>query len=123
MDYLFDGRSGRDWPYTTPSQYRVYAWIGLDLSTGSNTLGILFFSYMYRPLNLMGIYSGRGSALVQLLRAEQQKNLKSILNAMASVSPEYSNYRVLFGDERARLLLKVGTFRLLHYTMEYRLNR
>jgi ABC-type antimicrobial peptide transport system permease subunit len=99
MDYLFDGRSGRDWPYTTPSQYRVYAWIGLDLSTGSNTLGILFFSYMYRPLNLMGIYSGRGSALVQLLRAEQQKNLKSILNAMASVSPEYSNYRVLFGDD------------------------
>ncbi|MEM3661039.1 MAG: FtsX-like permease family protein [Thermoproteota archaeon] len=99
MDYLFDGRSGRDWPYTTPSQYRVYAWIGLDLSTGSNTLGLLFFSYLYRPLNLMGIYSGRGSALVQLLKAEQQKNLKSILNAMASISPEYSNYRVLFGDD------------------------
>ncbi|MGB9759819.1 MAG: FtsX-like permease family protein [Thermoproteota archaeon] len=103
MDYIFNGRSEQDWPYTTPSQYKVYAWIGIDLSTGSSKLGFLFFSYFYRPLNLLGLYSGRTSALIQLFKINQKQNLRVIINAMKDISSKYSQYEnnVLFGDDDA----------------------
>jgi len=99
MDYLFNGRAGGDWPYTSPSQYKVYAWLGLDLSTGSDQLGYLFFSYFYRPTSLEGLFSGRVEALIQLLKANQESNLRSILDAMGQISPQYSDYDPLFGDD------------------------
>jgi len=101
MDYIFNGTSKQDWPYTTPSKYKVYAWLGVDLSTGSSKLGFLFFSYFYRPLNLLGLYSGRTSALVQLFKINQKQNLRAVINAMKDISSKYSQYEndVLFGDD------------------------
>jgi len=97
MDYLFSGREGGDWPYTTPSEFRVYAWIGLDLSTGSDKLGLLFPSLLYRPLNLRGFYDGRIECLIALFK--QKGFLKNVLDTLKEISPEYSGYNVIFGDE------------------------
>jgi len=102
MDYLFNGRAGGDWPYTTPSDFKVYAWIGLDLSTGSNRLGALFTSLLYRPLNLkVPYYDGRIECLMAVFKQDVKgKNIVSVLNALNIVTGnKYPDYNIIFGDE------------------------